>query len=208
MDFAQRLDQALDTGEQLATAWTKHLRNANYPKFFADYPEAEATAALLRAYEATFVYGLFQTDSYIRALLTGDAVAARLRRQEAVLQLRTPPTIGVVLSESVLRSCVGDPSVMREQLEYLLEVSYRDNVSLQVAPTGYYRGVSGSFNIATQPTGEELLYMETATGGVTSAEPEEILFVVSSFTMLQAKALCVDDSRNYIKKVMDEWTQV
>ncbi|MEV4671873.1 helix-turn-helix transcriptional regulator [Actinomadura sp. NPDC049382] len=207
-EFAQRMDQALDTGEQLTAAWTKHLRSATYPKFFADYSEAEASAELLRAYEATFVYGLFQLESYARALLLTDAsVAARMRRQEAVFQVRTPPTIGVVLSESVLRRRVGDSTVMRQQLEYLLEVSHRENISLQVAPTAYYRGVSGSFNIATQATGEELLYMETATGGVTSVEPKEILFVVGSFTMLQAKALCVDDSRTYIKKVMDEWTR-
>ena len=207
-DFAQRLDDALETGDQLTAAWARHLRAASYPKFFADYSEAESSADLLRAYEATFIYGLFQTESYIRALLlTDDAVEARMRRQEAVLQVRTPPTIGVVLSESVLRRCVGSPDVMREQLEYLLEASHRDSVSLQVAPTGYYRGVSGSFNIATQSTGDELLYMETATGGITSSESEEILFVVSSFTMLQAKALSVDDSRTHIRKVMDEWSR-
>lgn len=205
-DFAQRLDQALDTGTQLMDAWTKHLRGASYPKFFADYSEAEGSADLLRAYEATFVYGLFQAESYARALLlTDDAVEARMRRQEAALQIRTPPTIGVVLSESVLERCVGGPAVMRQQLEHLLAVSHWEHVSMQVAPTRYYRGVSGSFNIATQATGEELLYMETATGGVTSSEPEEILFVVSSFTRLQARALSVDDSRALLQKVMDEW---
>ncbi|MEO3822590.1 helix-turn-helix transcriptional regulator [Actinomadura sp. B10D3] len=208
-DFAERLDQALGGGEQLAAAWTRHLRSASYPKFFADFSEAEATADLLRAYEATFVYGLFQIETYARALLlTDDAVAARMRRQEATLQVRTPPTIGVVLGESVLHRCVGDSAIMHKQLEYLLEITYREHICLQVAPTRYYRGVSGSFNIATQPTGDELLYMETATGGVTSNDTKELLDVVSSFTMLQAKALCVDATRVYIKKVMDEWTRM
>lgn len=205
-DFAQRLDQALDTGEQLTTAWTKHLRTATYPKFFSDYTEAEATAELLRAYEATFVTGLLQTQEYARILLPNEATLdGRLRRQQ-ILSRESPPKLIVVMEESVLMREVGGPEVMRAQCEHLLRMSERENITIQIAPIAYYPGVSGSFNIATQSTREELVYLETSPGGATSDESRDILHVVGAFAELQARALSVADSRDFIRKAMDRWT--
>lgn len=205
-DFAQRLDQALGTGEQLTTAWTKHLRTANYPKFFADYTQAEATAELLRAYEATFVTGLLQTPEYARVLLPNEATLdGRLRRQQ-ILSRESPPKLIVVMEESVLMREVGGPEVMRDQCEHLLRMSERDNITIQIAPIAYYPGVSGSFNIASQATGEELASLETSTGGVTTDDPRDILTTVGGFAELQAHALSVSDSHDFIRKAMDRWT--
>ncbi|WP_433477318.1 helix-turn-helix domain-containing protein [Spirillospora sp. CA-142024] len=204
-DFAQRLDQMLGTGDQLTAAWTKHLRSASYPKFFADYPEAEATADLLRAYEATFVVGLLQTKEYAGVLLPSEAALdGRLRRQE-ILARESPPKLIAVMEESVLMRKVGSREVMRDQCEYLLTMSERENIIVQIAPIAYYRGISGSFNIATQPTREELVYLETSPGGITSDDSRDILHVVSAFAELQARALSVDDSRDFIRKAMDRW---
>nr|WP_141578086.1 helix-turn-helix transcriptional regulator [Actinomadura sp. WMMA1423] len=133
-DFAQRLDQALGTGDQLTTAWTKHLRAASYPKFFADYSEAEATADLLRAYEATFVPGLFQTKEYAQALLPSEAAVERRLLRQQILSRDTPPRLIVVMDESVLMRDVGGPEVMRGQCEHLLRVSQQDSITLQIAP--------------------------------------------------------------------------
>lgn len=205
-DFAVRLDQALDTGTQLIDAWTDLLRSAAYPPWFADYPRAENTAAFLRAYEMRAVYGLFQTEAYMRALLpTEDDVARRLPRQK-VLKRENPPTVSVVLAEAVLWSCVGDAEVMREQCEYLLEVSTWEHVTLQIAPTAYHRGLGGSFNLATQPNGDELLYMKTTIGGVTTNDRTDILSVVSAFSALQARALGVEDSREFLRKAVARWS--
>ncbi|MFB4310652.1 helix-turn-helix domain-containing protein [Actinomadura sp. GTD37] len=163
-DFAQRMDQALGTDDQLAAAWTKHLRSAAYPKFFSDYSEAEASAELLRAYEATFVTGLLQTKEYAHVLLPAEiALEARLKRQQILLR-ESPPRLVVVMDESVLMREVGGPVVMRAQCEHLLQMTEQENIIVQIAPIAYYRGVSGSFNIATQPTGEELVSLETSVG--------------------------------------------
>ncbi len=204
-DFAQRLDQTLGMGEQLTTAWTKHLRAASYPKFFADYTEAEATAELLRAYEATFVTGL-RTEEYARILLPNETTLdGRLRRQQ-ILSREAPPKLIVVMEESVLMREVGGPEVMRDQCEHLLRMSERENITIQIAPIAYYPGVSGSFNIATQSTHEELAYLETSPGGVTSDESRDILHVVGAFAELQARAMSVAESRDFIRKAMDRWT--
>lgn len=207
LDFAKRLDTALGTGTLLADAWEDLLRTAKYPKWFADYPTAEGSAALLRTHQETFVYGLLQIEGYARTLLPSDSDYEGRMQRQAVLKAERPPTISVVLGESVLLREVGGPGVMHEQLEFLVEASTRENVTLQVAPTAYYRGISGSFDLATQETGEELLYLETTPGGLTSAEPADILHVVKAFTMLQGQALSAEDSREFIRKVAAErWT--
>ncbi|MFD0899975.1 helix-turn-helix domain-containing protein [Actinomadura sediminis] len=204
-DFAERLDKALGTGNTLTTLWDKLLPSTTYPKFFADYPQAEASAELLRMYGETFVIGLFQTVDYARVLLPNEHdLEARLKRQE-ILSLKPAPRIVAVLSETVLAREVGNRDVMRAQCEHLLEVSALDHVTLQVAPIAHYRGVSGSFSIATQPTGEELVHLETSTGGITSDDSGDILHVVGAFAEMQARALSVSESRDFLRKAVDRW---
>ncbi|GAA1535134.1 helix-turn-helix transcriptional regulator [Actinomadura kijaniata] len=207
-DMAERLDAALGTTPALAEAWNQTLKRAAYPKFFQDYPEAEATASLLRAWVENFVLGLFQTEAYIRAQgVSEDVFDGRLRRQRTVLERENPPTIAVVLSETVLLRSVGGPQVMKAQCERLMEVSGLPNVILQVAPIAYYRGVSGSFVLATQQDGRDLLYLETTPGGVISNDPAEILHVQKVFPTLSARALDPESSRRHIEKVISErWT--
>jgi transcriptional regulator with XRE-family HTH domain len=205
-DFAVRLDQALDTGEALASFWDKVLKSATYPKFFADYSRAEASAELLRVFGATFVVGMLQTREYAQVLLPSEAaLEARLQRQHA-LAVEKPPRLVVVLEETVLMREVGGPEVMRAQCAHLLEMSERENTTIQIAPIAYYRGISGSFNIATQSTGEEMLYLETSTGGITSDDTGDILHCVGAFAEMQARCLSVSDSRDFIRKAMDRWT--
>ncbi|MFF5263292.1 Scr1 family TA system antitoxin-like transcriptional regulator [Actinomadura viridis] len=204
-DFAQRLDEGLGTGTTVTDLWDDLLRSSGYPTWFADYPRAEETAKLLRAYEVMYVYGLFQTEAYMRALLQKESdVEGRLRRQ-AVLKREDPPMISVVLSETTLWTCLGGPEVMREQCEHLLALSQEENVTLQVA-TAFQRGLDGSFHLATQPNGEDLLYMPAAKGGITTNDRQDILHIVSAFSALQAHALSADDSREFLRKAVVRWT--
>ncbi|WP_165959014.1 helix-turn-helix transcriptional regulator [Actinomadura sp. KC345] len=205
-EFAGELDKAMDSGTTMADAWDDLLKSSRYPPWFADYPVAEGTAALLRAYETMFVYGLFQTEAYIRAHLSNDvAVEGRLRRQ-AVLEREEPPMFSIVLLETVLWTCVGSTEVMREQCERLLTISEWSNVTLQVAPIGFYPGLEGSFNLATQPKGDELLHMPAARGGITTNDREDILHIVGAFSALQARVLSVDDSREFLRKAVVRWS--
>jgi transcriptional regulator with XRE-family HTH domain len=143
-DFAERIDKGLGAGTAVVEAWDEMLKVARYPKFFRDYPAAEAAAALLRAYEETYAYGLFQTPAYMRELAGDeDGLAGRVERQRRVLARAQPPTIAVIIGEAVLLREVGGREVMREQLDHLIEISEQGNVALQVAPIARYRGVSG-----------------------------------------------------------------
>ncbi|MGI5416723.1 helix-turn-helix domain-containing protein [Actinomadura luteofluorescens] len=203
-DFALRLDDALGTDTALIDVWDDILKSSAHPRFFADFPNAEASAAFLRAFENTLVYGLLQNEDYVRALLVDDAaVNARLRRQ-SILSGDHPPVLCVVLDESVLHRLVGGPKVMRGQCEHLSTVSEMECVKLQIAPIAYYPGVHAPFTLATQENGDELVHLSTLNGGHTSSDSADILYASKAFATLQAHALSVAESRSLIRRVLKE----
>ncbi len=209
-ETALRLDRALKSGTTLAEAWDELLesiKSDKYPEFFANFPKAEQSAIMLRAFEERIVYGLFQKEAYARALLGDeDAVKNRIRRQE-ILSQNPGPVISVVMDETVLYREVGGKEVMREQLEHLLELSDRDRITLQMAPIRYIRNVWAPFAIATLPDHRQVVYTDNAYGGETTTSPRHVALVNETFVVLQGEALNVRDTRALIRKVIDErWT--
>jgi transcriptional regulator with XRE-family HTH domain len=209
-DFAMRLDKALNAGGEIVGSWEELLESikaSKYPKFFVNFPKAEASAVMLRGYETTVVYGLFQTEAYARHLLPDEeAFKSRMRRQ-AILEKNPRPVISVVMDETVLYREVGGKETMREQLKYLAELSHWERIIIQLAPVAYYRGVWTPFAIATQPDQRQVVYTDKAYGGETSTGAEEIRVVTEAFVTLQSEALSVKDTRTLIRKVIDErWT--
>ncbi|HXT91914.1 MAG TPA: DUF5753 domain-containing protein, partial [Trebonia sp.] len=116
-------------------------------------------------YEHSLVPGLFHTEDYARALInaehpeesseeTARRLSLRMGRQAILRRPIDPPLIRVALREAVLRSPVGGPAVMADQLDHLAEVSELPNVSLRVIPaeTGYHPGLStGAYTILRFP---------------------------------------------------------
>ncbi|MFA1537903.1 helix-turn-helix domain-containing protein [Actinomadura monticuli] len=209
-DFAERVDNVLNAGGDITQAWDdllEQIKQVRYPTHFVAFPKVEASADQLRVYESYLVYGLFQTEAYARVLLVDDdAVATRMKRQ--ALLSRTPrPMISVVMEESVLYRQVGSKEVMHEQLEYLIELSLREGIFLQIARTAYYRGVRASFTIATQSDRSEIGYVVKATGGETTRDPSELAKVSEVMHTLTAQSLNTEDSRALMRKVIKErWT--
>ncbi|MFI0479529.1 helix-turn-helix domain-containing protein [Actinomadura sp. 9N215] len=209
-DFALRLDRALKSGTTLVEAWDELLesiKSDKYPKHFASYPKAEQSAIMVRAYEERLVPGLLQKEAYARFLLRDeDAVKNRMRRQE-ILHRNPPPIISIIMDETVLYREVGGPETMKEQLDYLYEISSQGRVQLQIAPIRYIRNVWGPFNIATRPDHKQVAYAIKAWGGETTTDPDEIAMANETFVILQSEALNVRETRSLIRKVTDErWT--
>jgi hypothetical protein len=209
-DFALRLDRALKSGTTIVDAWDELLesiKSDKYPKFFVNFPKAEQSAIMLRAYEDRVVYGLFQTEAYASVLLNdGDAVGNRMRRQ-AVLSRVPAPAVAVVMDETVLYREVGGKAVMRDQLTRLVELSEEEKISIQIVPIRYVRNILATFVIATLPDQNQVVYTNKAYGGETSTAPANVAFVNEAMVTLQAHALNVRDSRALIEKVIGErWT--
>ncbi|MFI0447604.1 helix-turn-helix domain-containing protein [Actinomadura sp. 6N118] len=143
---------------------TEHMRaellalshEAGKKGWWADFPELrddlatfialEDEADQVLTFESQAVNGLLQTEDYARRLILGwDEVMprppaaidrdlqVRMRRQ----QLIAPPRslrLTVVLDEAVLLRRVGDATVMRRQLERLVELAGLPNIELLVLP--------------------------------------------------------------------------
>ncbi|GLY92938.1 transcriptional regulator [Actinoplanes sp. NBRC 103695] len=156
--------------------------------WFQNYLDLEQAAELIRTYEIQFVPGLLQTDAYARAVIMlghgSKAQAEIARRAEfrmARKQLLTrpdPPRVWAVLDEAVLRRPIGGVAVLREQVEYLLEVSKLRNVRLQVMPfaSGGHAAAGGAFSILRFGHSDvpDVVYIEHLTSGLYLDKREDV----------------------------------
>ncbi len=116
------------------------------PEGYARIIDAEREAEAIQTWEPQIVPGLLQTEGYTRALLQPLAailamptaaierrVESRLLRQRVLT--RTPPLeLFFAIDESVLIRGFASPSVMRDQLTQLAEVSENPNIELRILP--------------------------------------------------------------------------
>jgi transcriptional regulator with XRE-family HTH domain len=158
------------------------------PSWFLNYLDLEATAALIRSYEAQLVPGLLQTRDYARAVVQlgyGDAdpeeterrVNVRMTRQQ-LLTRPNPPQLWVVVDEAALRRPIGGTKVLYAQIEALIEAMVLPNVRLQVVPfkAGGHAAVGGAFSILRFPDADllDVVYIEQLTGALYLDKREDV----------------------------------
>jgi hypothetical protein len=131
-------------------------------------------------------------------------VEIRLERQEALTRTDPPPPkVSVVLNEGVLARRVGNPEVMRGQLEHLIRERDRANVVIQVLPfsSGEHPAMVGPFTMLTflDPADPGVVNVENVLGALAMEQPEELRAYEEVWSALQAQAASPDDSRAVIK---------
>jgi transcriptional regulator with XRE-family HTH domain len=206
-----RMNEILDTRGALPSLWDELVKDAIFPSWF-DWPEVEANpeTVSLDSYECLVVYGLLQTEKYASVLMNGDTkkVEGRMSRQELLTREDPPPPrVSVILTESVLTNMVGSAEIMREQLNHLLSIS-SPRISIQVVtPPLPPTGTDGAFCLATFADRTELAYVETAARGITLSEKADIWALSENLAAIRSMALPVNQSRDHIRRVMEErWT--
>lgn len=168
----------------------------------------EAEAASIRSYQSMTIPGLLQTGSYARAITVassmGEAddvdqrVEVRMLRK-AVFSRANPPEFRAVIDEAALLHITSELS---DQLEYLLEVSQRPNVSIQVLPVtgGLHAAMTAHFVIMEFPMPEPpVVYLEVATEELYLESEPQVRQYKRRFDFVQASALSVDESRALIR---------
>ena len=109
---------------------------------YSEFVGLEQAATSMDVYHSTVVPGLLQTSGYAEALHEAGMpkpdpetlerlVKTRVTRQE-LLDRSDPPLIQIVMDEAVLRRPIGGPAVMRDQLDRMVEIARRPNVTIQV----------------------------------------------------------------------------
>jgi transcriptional regulator with XRE-family HTH domain len=188
----------------------------------SEFVAFEQAASVIRSYEAQCVPGLLQTEEYARHLLAGaqgllvdgedqthleNRLKVRMRRQSLLTQ-DDPLQLWCVIDESALLRPVGGRNVMRQQIDYLIAMSERDNVTIQVLPlrVGAHPGMDGSFAILRFPheSDPDTVYVTTATGGAFMEKPEDVARHERVFEMLTSVALTPQDSREFMRSLWKE----
>ena len=183
----------------------------------ATYLGLESAAVEIRMYEVSLIPGLLQTEDYARAVITAGMVnspradverhvALRMERQR--LARTSPPKVWAVLDEAALRRQVGGPEVMRQQLEYLLELADLPNVSLQVIPFGggAHPAMGRPFVILvfSERVDPDVVYLEDLTSALWVENVDEVDRYNVFFNHLRATAHSFEDSAALITAVLKQ----
>ncbi|MBK3571224.1 MULTISPECIES: helix-turn-helix transcriptional regulator [unclassified Streptomyces] len=205
----------------------KDSRQQGWWHSFGDIPYSvyiglETDAASLRAYDPQVVPGLLQTRQYAEALITGalpetasaeveKRVQVRLRRQERISAPENPLRLWTVMDESVLRRVVGTRSVMRDQLEYLVEQSQLPHVTVQVIPfeMGAHPGLNGQYAVLefVDAADSSVVYIEGVTSDLYLEKANDVQKYSVMYEHLRAQALNVDQSRQFIADIAKEYAR-
>jgi len=157
--------------------WEPYKKDA--PRGFLLSLGYEATALRIRTFEPSLIPGLLQTEEYAAASLelmsppeTVNARAElRLKRQERVFH-EDGPELHFIIDESAITRIVGSVSVMRRQLEHLLDMTQNDQVTLRVVPfrAGLYPHFRTPYVIFEfkDPQDGTVLYLESTEDGADS----------------------------------------
>jgi hypothetical protein len=185
--------------------------------------DLEKDAERIRSVRVEVIHGLLQCEAYVRAQYAGrtddsdvpleDRIKARLARQE-IFDKPEPPTLEFILSESALRRVRGDAAVMREQIDYLIKLSKRPNILLQVTPFNLSADrqvpISNPFTLirvhspgAAGPL--ELAYVE-GEGEIRYLDDKKALAThEASWTRLSNAALRYDETRRFLSRVAKDF---
>lgn len=189
-----------------------HPYEAGLTEQYSTYIGLETEAASVVNFEGLQVPGLLQTADYARAVIHGGQaeiteeettrrVEVRVARQ-SVLTREDPLRFSAVLDEAVLRRQVGDPDVMRAQLQHLLELAELPRVTLQVIPfeAGAHPGALGPFAVLkfADLADPEAVYVENLAGELFIEQPAEVERFQVAFQRLVAVALSPADTIDFI----------
>ncbi|MGW0897952.1 helix-turn-helix domain-containing protein [Streptomyces goshikiensis] len=131
------------TAERRGTHWWDDYRGV-LTTGFLDIAELEHHATGLECLQPMTFPGILQTDDYARALFTGvipqvpreevDARVEHRMKRRAIFDRDAPPRFSATVHEAALRMRVGGRKVARDQLEYLLQASEQEWITLRVIP--------------------------------------------------------------------------
>jgi transcriptional regulator with XRE-family HTH domain len=227
-EHLERIITVLNVGPEQAAKLQDLRRRADERGWWEEYSdvvgevmelltELGEDATSVRSYDNAYVQGLLQTRAYAEAVIASAKafispidvdrlVELRMRRQH---RLADPDFQGLtaVLTEGVIRTVVGGPEVMREQLRHLIEVPERYPVAVHVLP----------FSAGPLPAADSLLlfeFPEELDGDIAYVNSEtaqrlhEDRTVVRQCTYIVnaalAQALPARASQNLIRTVMKE----
>src|SRR6476469_1465239 len=181
--------------------------------------DLETQAISTMFYSSDLIPGLLQVTPYARALLERDGerhpedvargLELRLERARVLTRTHRPPLrLWCVLGEAALRTDVGGPKVMREQIEHLVKVNQElNNLVIQILPLGSgphtFLGLTVTMHRFPSPAPDMMIFEGYEREMVRDA-PAEIARVTHHLDLLRAKALGKEESTEFMQQVHQE----
>ncbi|GAA3989695.1 helix-turn-helix domain-containing protein [Thermobifida alba] len=176
------------------------------------YASLESGASSVRSYEPAYIPGLLQTTDYMAAIsqatLIRDPAAidrmveARTKRQE-ILERPDAPDVWAIIGQHALELLIAhDRELAHHQIEHLLNMADRPNITIQVLPTsaGFHPGMGGAFTILGYASSSEgIVFIEADVDGLYLVKDEELERYRKYHDRLVAKALDPDDVSGYLR---------
>ena len=177
----------------------------------------EHTATWIGELELLVVPGLLQTEEYARALMTkvhglaadtAERFVSSRRVRQQLLDRADPPTLSFIVDESVLLRRIGGPTVMRTQLQRLLDVADRAHVEIRVLPLalGEHVGLRGPFVLLrfNGTTEADVVYIEQRRGDALFQEEAEVIANHRRlFAELERRAAPPDELHTYVERARE-----
>ncbi|WP_405994198.1 helix-turn-helix domain-containing protein [Streptomyces sp. NBC_00986] len=157
-------------------SWWAPFAGLSAPRFY-EYLGFETAATSLRTYHPVVIPGLLHTEEYADALAVPELpdavfrrkiVEFRTARQERVFDEDTGiDQLHFVVDEAALRRRIGEPDVMRRQLQHLKNMAEHPRVTLQVLPfsAGALLSTQTAFVLLSFKDEEDLIYLEFSQAG-------------------------------------------
>jgi transcriptional regulator with XRE-family HTH domain len=177
-------------------------------EFIGKWANVEAQATMLLRFSFEVFPGLLQIEEYARAILRDDEqVRARMERKKVMVK-EDPPVLVALIDESVLHRNVGGPLVMRDQLNYLEEMTLRDDIIIQVIKMSSSIGAqyTGPFSLASYNGETAIGHIDDAISGDVVENADEVSRLRRMFEMLRKHALSEEESIRLIRKAAEAWT--
>lgn len=208
-----RLEELYGTGDTLHTLRTLAKSEARRNKY-QSYMDLEANASCLHEYAGGTIPGLLQTEAYAREQVSTspasqealeELVTERLARRER-LMADDGMIYRAILDEAVLLRRMSDKQAWHEQLEHLLMMSQRPNVTLQVVPiaVGIHDFVGGNVFLLWHPGGENNAYVESSKVGDLVENPEYVAELRLSYDHIRDLSLSPGETRHFLQHLMEE----
>ncbi len=179
--------------------------------------EAQALAAVF--FSGTLVPGILQTEAYAETTLrwananSGAEVQRllelRMGRRAALDRTdREPLRYWCILGEAALRTNIGGPAVMREQLTHLVEINRtRENVVVQILPpgSGTHALLGATVTLLRfPPPAPGVLKFDTPCRDTFSDREADVALTAHHMDLVRAMALGREQSTSYMESVLRE----
>jgi transcriptional regulator with XRE-family HTH domain len=177
--------------------------------------ECERDATAITVWSPLVIPGLLQTADYARSVISRGSptlsphevdsmVMVRNYRREALTRTIEPVTFHALIGLPAIHGGIGGHAVMADQLTHVLDMSKRDNVTVQVFDLSgeWFPAHAGPFSIYESATMPPTVYLEHHRSGAFLDDEDDVTAYQTAAEQIRREAMSPDQSAGLIADVI------